>query len=60
MVMICGKKDREKCVAMRRWATRVSGHRNMGIPKLRWRDVIRKDMDERGAHWEEDPENVES
>ena len=54
MVMICGKKDRAKGVAMRRWATRVSGHRHMGIPTLRLRDVKRKDMDEKVAHWEED------
>ena len=48
------ERKTETDVAMRRWTISVSGNRNMGIPKLRWRDVLRTDMDEKGAYREED------
>ena len=31
----------------------VGGHRKIGTPKLRWSDVIRKDMKEKGVKIEE-------
>ena len=31
----------------------VSGHRKIGRPKLRWRDVTQKDTKERGIQKEE-------
>ena len=31
---------------MRTWKTGVGEHRNIGRPKLRWSDVIRKDQKE--------------
>ena len=36
-------KDSEEDVVMRTWKW-VSGHRKIGRPKLRWRNVIRTDM----------------
>ena len=44
MVRTCGEKDR------RRYSNEnmeVGGHRKIGRPKLRWSDVIRKDMKEK-------------
>ena len=35
----------------------VGGHRKMGRPRLRWSDVIRKDMKEKGIKIEEAQEH---
>ena len=45
--------EREEDVAMRTWKMEVRGHRHIGRPKLKWRDVIRKDTKEKGAQREE-------
>ena len=34
-------------VVIRTWEVEAGGHRNIGRTKLRWRDVIRKDMKEK-------------
>ena len=41
-----GRKTKEH-VAMQTWKVKVSGQRMIGIPKLRWSDVIRKDVKEK-------------
>ena len=51
VVGACGKKDSR--LAMRTWKIEVGGHRKTGRPKLRWSDVIRKDMKEAGEKMEE-------
>ena len=40
-------------VVMRTWKTEVGEHRNIGRPKLRWTDVMRKDMKEKAVKIEE-------
>ena len=40
-------------VVMRTWKMEVSGHRKIGRLKLKWSDVIRKDMKEKGVKIEE-------
>ena len=44
----CGKKT-EYDVIMRRETMEVDGHRQIGRPKLRWGDVIRKYIKEKQA-----------
>ena len=39
-------------VVMRTWKMEVGGHRNIGRPKLRWSDVIRKYMKGKGVQRE--------
>ena len=43
----------EEDVVMRTWKMEVGGHRKIGRPKLRWSDVIRKDMKEKQVKIEE-------
>ena len=50
MDKICRDKDRGKCSNDN---MEVDGHRNIGRPKLRWSDVIRKDMKKKGVQREE-------
>ena len=38
------ERKNEEGVVMRTWMTEVSGQRKIGMPKLMWSDVIRKDM----------------
>ena len=40
-------------VVMRTWKMEVGGHRKIGSPKLRWSDLIGKDMKEKGVKIEE-------
>ena len=47
------ERKTEEDVVMRTWKTEVGGHRKIGRPKLRWSDVIRKDMKETGVEREE-------
>ena len=51
MVRPCGEKDRRRCSYEN---MEVGGHRKRGRPKLRWSDVIRKDMKEKGVKIEEE------
>ena len=44
----------EEDVVMRTWKMEMSGHRNIGRPKLRWSDDIRKDMKEKGVEEAQD------
>ena len=57
MVRPCGKNDwwryRPTNANTRTWKMEVGEHRKIGRLKLRWRDVIRKDMKEKGVHIEE-------
>ena len=41
-------------VVMRTWKMEVDGHRNIGRLKLRWSDVIGKDMKEKQVKIEEE------
>ena len=41
LVRICGEKTGEDVMSTT-WKMKVSGHRKVGITKLRWRDVIQK------------------
>ena len=41
-------------VVMRTWKMEVGGYRNIGRLKLRWSDVIRKYMKEKGVNIEEE------
>ena len=41
MILTCWEKDKGM------WKGKVSGHRKIGIPKLRWSDVIRTDVKEK-------------
>ena len=50
MVRSCGEKDRERCSTDN---MEVGGHRQIGRPTLRWRDVIRKDMKKKQVKIEE-------
>ena len=43
----------EKDVVMRTWKMEVDGHQKIGRLKLRWSDVIRKDMKEKQVKIEE-------
>ncbi len=43
----------EEDVVMRTWKMEVGGHRKIGRPKLKWSDVIRKDMKEKQVKIEE-------
>ena len=43
----------EEDVVMRTWKNEVSGHRKIGTSKLRWSDVITKDMNAKGVKREE-------
>ena len=45
--------DREEGVAGRTWKMEERGHRHIGRPNLKWRDVIRKDTKEKGVQREE-------
>ena len=47
------ERKTEEDVVMRTWKMEVGGHRKIGRPKLRWSDVIRKDMKEIGVKIEE-------
>ena len=47
------ERKTEEDVVMRTWKMEVGGHRKTGRPKLRWSDVIRKDMNEKGVTIEE-------
>ena len=40
-------------VAMSTWKMEIGGHRQLGRPKVRWSDVIRKDIKERVVKVEE-------
>ena len=51
MVRTAGEKDRGRCSNEN---MEVSGQRKIGIPKLRWSDVIRKDTKEKGVKREEE------
>ena len=48
------RENTEEDVVMRTWKLEVSGLRKIGRPKLRWNDVIKKDMKEKGVKIEED------
>ncbi len=43
----------EKDVVTRTWKMEVGGHRQIGIPNLRWSDVIREDRKEKGVKIED-------
>ena len=43
------ERKTEEDVVMRTWKMEVGGHRKIGRPKLRWSDVIRKHMKEKGV-----------
>ena len=47
------ERKTEEGVATRAKKMEVGGHRKMGRPKLRWSDVIRKYMKEKGEKREE-------
>ena len=47
------ERKTEEYVVMRTWKMEVCGPRNIGRPKLRWSDVIRKDMNEKQVKREE-------
>ena len=47
------KRKTEEDVVMRTWKMEVGGHRKIGRAKLRWSDVIRKDMNEKQVKIEE-------
>ena len=49
MVRTCRNKDRGRCDEK----MEMSGHRNIGRLKLRWRDIIPKDTTETGVQREE-------
>ena len=48
----CGlfvERKTEEDVVMTPWNVEVGGHRNIGRPKMRWSEVIRKLMKEKGV-----------
>ena len=45
-------------VVMRTWKMEVGGYRNIGRLKLRWCDVIRKYMKEKGVNIEEEEDRI--
>ena len=47
------RKTDDDVVIIRTCKMEVSGHRKIGRPKLRWSDVIRKDMKEKQVKIEE-------
>ena len=47
------ERKTEEDVVMRTWKMEVGGHRKIGRPKVRWSDVIRKDMKEKRVKIEE-------
>ena len=47
------ERKTEGDLVMITWKMEVGGHRKIGRPKLRWSDVIRKDMKEKGIQREE-------
>ena len=47
------RKTEEEDVVMGTLKTEVGGHRQIGRPKLRWSDVIRKVMTKKGVKIEE-------
>ena len=47
------KRKTEEDVVMRKWKMEMDGHRNIGRRKLRWSDVIRNYMKEKGVKIEE-------
>ena len=50
MVRPCGEKDRRDIVNQN---MELGGHQQIGRPKLRWSDVIRKYMNEKGVQRKE-------
>ena len=47
------ERKTEEDVVTRTWKMEVDEHRKIGRPKLRWSDVIRKDVKEKGVKIEE-------
>ena len=47
------ERKTEEDVVMRTWKMEVGGHRKLGRLKLRWSDVTRKDMKEKGVKIDE-------
>ena len=60
MVRPCGEEDRRRYSKgiMGTRNMEVSGHRKIEIPKLRWSDVVRKNMKEKGVQREENGGNL--
>ena len=48
------ERKTEDDVVMRMWKMEVGGERKIGRPKLRWSDVIRKGIKEKGVKIEEE------
>ena len=46
------RKEKE-VLAKRAWTLEVPGKRPRGTPKLRWKDVVTKDMEEKGLRVED-------
>ena len=53
------KRTTDEDVVIRTWKMEVSGHRKIGRLKLRWYDVVRKDMKKNGVQKEEAQEHGE-
>ena len=47
------ERKTEEDVVMIPWKMEVGGHRNIERPKMRWREVMRKDMKEKRVNIEE-------
>ena len=48
------ERKTEEDIVMRTWKMEIGGHRKIGRPKLKWGDVIRKYMKEKGVKIEEE------
>lgn len=42
------RKERKEVAGKRAWTLEVQGKRSRGRPKLRWKDTVTKDMEEKG------------
>ena len=47
------ERKTEEDAVMRTWTIEVGGYRKTGRPKLRWNDVFRKYLNEKGVKKEE-------
>ena len=46
------KRNEMEATAKRVWTLEVAGKRPRGRPKLRWKDIVTKDMEEKGLRVE--------
>ena len=51
--MVCTCDQKRRSSVKRAWTEQVVGRRSRGRQRIRWRDVVKRDMRERGL-WKED------